>query len=144
MRRQARTVALDPDEVTSTTWAARTPDGTLQVAACGAGDGFGDGRGDGLGVALRVVVLGFGFDVVVVVVGVVVEPVALPEDAVVEVDGAVVGPADSASPPPHAATSETTSGRDSSAVARAVLRLIGRSAGSRGCSRARPTAGPGW
>jgi len=82
--RQARTVALEPDDRTVTTWAARTPEGTEQPGAA-----WGFGLGLGLGLVLggvdfrvdRVVVDGFGLGAVVVVVevvvvGVVVETVA--------------------------------------------------------------------
>jgi hypothetical protein len=99
--------------------------------------GFGLGFDVGLGARVVVVVP----DAVVVdVMGVVVEDVfvVVDGDAVL---GVGVGAEACGSAPLHPATrtavatpSEQRSGR----------RLIGRSAGSRGCSRARPSAVPGW
>ena len=166
-------MADDPDESTSTTCGAVTPDGTLHVAAgallvveLGVRRGFGvfvgAGRAVGravgrteVGVALRVVVVA-GRDLVdvaevveavVVAVEVVVVVVAgtrMDDGAVIE--GLTVGGAACCASSPHAARARVTSTAVEASAARRVRRvaLIGRSAGSRGCSTGRPSAGPGW
>jgi len=155
-------VADDPAEVTRTTCEAVTPAGTWQVAADGVGDGRGDGLGAGLleveGFALDLVAEGrcegFGLAravdpgrvVVVVVVVVVGEGVAAVVVEAVEVGLAVVvgGAACWSAPQPAAARSPraVAAARTAVGTVRLRVRLIGRSAGGRGCSTGRPSAAP--
>jgi hypothetical protein len=151
-------VADDPAEVTRTTCGAVTPAGTWQVAA----DGVGDGRGDGLG-AGRLEVEGFALDLVAEgrcegfglarvvdagrVVAVVREDVAVGLVEALEAGlPAVVGGAVAGWSAPQPAAPRTpsvvTAARTAVGTARVRVRLIGRSAGGRGCSTGRPSAAP--
>ena len=157
MRRQARTVALAPEESTSTTWAAPTPDGTRQglaglagfagLAALGAAEVRAGViraaealvEGLGLGLGLLVVVRG-GVVVVVREVVAVVGVVVVDEDV-----GTGVVAGDVAAPwPPQPARRAAAARPVTDASCTAYRRLIGRrSAGSPGSSTARPSSTPG-
>ena len=160
-------MALEPEDLTSTTCAAPTPDGTAQAAArLGFGLGFGLGLGAGfeVGLAVAVGVLGFRVRVAVVVrrevrVAVVVVVVVVVADAGVEGVGVVLvddragaaleqAPSETRAMSSEARYAESARGAAYLRVALACLALLaeltGRSAGSRGWTRGRPSAGPGW
>jgi hypothetical protein len=152
LRRQARIVADAPDELTSTTWVAVTPEGTLQVGRAGAGFGAGfmvDAARAGLrarvtgveGASFRLAEVAAGGGALVVVdlvgevlVGVVARALVLVlDDTLVE--------AASGAPLPHAARNPDALRATVMTIAR--VRITGRSAGSRGWATGRPNAAPG-
>ena len=146
-------MALEPDDLTSTTWAARIPEGTAQVGAA-FGFGLGLGLGFGLGLAARVVVAGLGLGAgVVVVLDVVVVGGAVVDDDVADDDVAGERVGDTVSAPPEQPASTVTAasttvvdhGADQRRGGRpdGISRVIGRSAGSRGGTTGRPSATPG-
>jgi hypothetical protein len=148
---QARIVAREPDDVTSTTWAASTPRGTAQLAA--AGDvrvtvGRGVARFVALGrdVAVRVragaLVVGvcFGGRVgVVVAIGVAAEVALLvvAGGVVTAVGADAPSAAESCDAPPQALSSAAAPTAQASSDFAGLTRR--RSAGSPGVARARPS-----
>ena len=135
----ARTVAREPDDVTSTTCAALTPDGTEHVAAdgCVVRLVVGDGRRDAARVGVRVA---FGRAVRVVEGLAVVRrgaADAVVGETVVVTDAEGVGAA--ASPPEPQAASSAVAAPTTATRAEAAL-TTPRSAGSRDATTGRPTA----
>ena len=154
VRRHARTAAAEPEESTSTTWAAVTPEGTRQVftgfgAAAWVGVLFFGGaavvrRGVGtVAGAFDAVLVGVrrGAALVVREAGGAVVVVAGEADEVVVCGVAVAA----VSSPPQAASANAA--RPPTAASRAAYRrsvTAPRSAGSLGRPTALPTSFPGW